>query len=886
MKDSNSLQLALLSGNVASIKILVADGAILSKEFATELLITNDIDKINHLSGAGGIEQGLFDVIDITDPQVIKAVIELNNIALIKKCLIRSDAHRFKMSLLQSRNTEIEIIDFIFTSDFVLSYDEEKAILREAIQTKLQNKVDYLKTKGITITNHTDLIDLTISLLMPTPEQTEELLKLNLSVEQISHLLAQAIKYGSVTVYNMLISREFLLSPEFLQNPLLAAIDKGDSDIVMQLIQMGANPSADDTIMRKAVTAAVPNPKVINILLDCGANPRALGCYLPVIAVDRYFALNNIQYLYIINILLKRIVQTPDKIDDLFKKYNNSSISPSMFKTAIKHMIKQSLTKPHQVAFDLLILQNDYLKRLAEYASDESLSRRANTHFNNYVEPFLLDKFNSYPGDSQVEKIEAIEKELKTFLLSQITKTCLMDPSANNKAIVDYIHQNSDKLIQGNDELIMSQFRKLVTSNELSAQVAWRAYDANAPYKHDFENLLTQQVSKNKIYTTSASADTLLRADEASLLVRYRLAIYFLEIQNLNQFNFIQQLADIRRANAIGQIDCPSCFPGTIGRIAKLGEGHPVLQLPPTRREIIVNQINAMVIKSFSEYLEEFGYKKGSDLYLSLVTIRPENAADVISRKIDFNEKMLTMRQSFIKKTFTNNKHITTINSALESANEPTLGDSDSMDITRELMDIAASGRSMQLHQRLNAYKPKEAELQRTPFKPTPNVIINNNPFLVAKTSLPAMFPADRIKLIMNDRIMRFIEYELVFDIFAKHFTHNQSELAKNWVNELFATAKNPSLEHRIQTFEKIISDDSIIQNQPQEVIFKLKMELLNVYNFGENSKRKIDKLISRVIKAHSSNEPIFNEILRSSLNTVINQLQERNKLTSHPPRP
>lgn len=268
-------------------------------------------------------------------------------------------------------------------------------------------------------------------------------------------------------------------------------------------------------------------------------------------------------------------------------------------------------------------------------------------------------------------------------------------------------------------------------------------------------------------------------------------------------------------------------------------------------------------------------YNQSLELFLSLATIRPENAADIIAGKTDYDENMVTLRQAFIKKTFGNNRHIAIINAALAAANEPPITEGDSMLINKELMDIAASGRSMQLHQRLDTFKAKELEQQPAPIEQASKTTVNNNPYLIAKQTLPANITADRKKEIIQDRLMRFIEFEFTSEIFGRYFPEQQSDLAKSWVNELFATNKNPTAESRIKTFEKLTEDEPMLQNQMQDILNELKVELLEARHQFLKTQIQTDSLVSRVLAAHKSNDPIFNAPLEGSLKTALAQIQK-----------
>lgn len=78
---------------------------------------------------------------------------------------------------------------------------------------------------------------------------------------------------------------------------------------------------------------------------------------------------------------------------------------------------------------------------------------------------------------------------------------------------------------------------------------------------------------------------------------------------------FIGQLADICRAHSEPtEADDPSCYPGTIGRLSKMGNGHPVAQLPLDVSEqlpVIFNSIVARTIQVAFAHCASYQEKRG-----------------------------------------------------------------------------------------------------------------------------------------------------------------------------------------------------------------------------------------------------------------------------------
>jgi len=157
-----------------------------------------------------------------------------------------------------------------------------------------------------------------------------------------------------------------------------------------------------------------------------------------------------------------------------------------------------------------------------------------------------------------------------------------------------------------------------------------------------------------------------LTSTEASDIMRKRVAYYYLAVIDDNFpeekdsriTNFIGYLCDIRRAHNTPldshTKDDPSCYPGTITRIANMGNFHPKVALPliMNPEDILMTILNPKIVALFSQNMENLPtLKEKKDLFLALTQLSSVNAKDATFGKDifeDFDEgAMLKMRNDF-----------------------------------------------------------------------------------------------------------------------------------------------------------------------------------------------------------------------------------------------
>jgi hypothetical protein len=195
---------------------------------------------------------------------------------------------------------------------------------------------------------------------------------------------------------------------------------------------------------------------------------------------------------------------------------------------------------------------------------------------------------------------------MRSLIRDMILKLILKETS--DLALQDFIKQNYDQLIEGNNNDLMDRARDLFSSNTNINHIAWRAFDRFAPVV-EWHNLFMPPLENTKVFSAGIIEDASeIDLTEASTDIIQRVSFYFIALNDKSikplmshenrETIFIGQIAEIMRAHNekdISGIDSPSCYPGTIGRIAGMGAGHPELQVVDPIDElsnIIFNMLN------------------------------------------------------------------------------------------------------------------------------------------------------------------------------------------------------------------------------------------------------------------------------------------------------
>ena len=242
-----------------------------------------------------------------------------------------------------------------------------------------------------------------------------------------------------------------------------------------------------------------------------------------------------------------------------------------------------------------------------ETSIEIALQNKASIFFEKIVKPRYDDKFWSHCARPNVKNetnkllcIEAIIEKIKDFLLNYLIQDT--DTPAHIKA---WIRASKAILLNSMHQrhyVVTQESHHILNSVSQEAQIAWRNFDEYAPSNNEWPNLLTTPQFTDSNYVVYDMVEGQRPTKYAAKnQCRLTLAYYFLalmddtltvEQKNVVSTSFVGQLADIRRAhNKLdgvddGRLDNPSCFPGTLTRIAKMGDFHPFIELPPEPEEI------------------------------------------------------------------------------------------------------------------------------------------------------------------------------------------------------------------------------------------------------------------------------------------------------------
>ncbi len=283
----------------------------------------------------------------------------------------------------------------------------------------------------------------------------------------------------------------------------------------------------------------------------------------------------------------------------------------------------------------------------AENAMADKAVKMANKHFKETVEPYFREKFlTNARTRSDAQALNAIEREIRELILNEIDKKAIEE---NDEATRAFIKKQKNNLILGKTHAMKASLA--VFNKHNSEQSAWRGYNPYAPTK-EWQNLLTPCTSKT-VYTTSAAFEGRLSGLDASTIVRKRVAFYYLAVMEgdddalkANRIaNFIDKLAEIRNTKGL---DDPSCFPGTLTRVAQMGAFHDVAQLPPSFDDVLLDTMRGKVLTAFKEKRKNLSNEQKEALCKALTLLTQASAPDLIKDASTYPEHYLALRQEFI----------------------------------------------------------------------------------------------------------------------------------------------------------------------------------------------------------------------------------------------
>ncbi|MCS5710523.1 ankyrin repeat domain-containing protein [Candidatus Berkiella aquae] len=836
----------------------------------------------------------LLDLINKNNMNGVKILLEQADIQISE-----NNSYRF-ISLALSKN--FEIASLLHQHGIRLSNDETWEIFKEAIGASrvrsfkeqsynnniLRYIITYMHDYGIS----EDSIIRNVLIQGQKNNQTSQMIKnlLNAGVSP-QKIFEHAVNLKKMNAIETLISEgvHFELSRGVGYAALLFAVDEGQRDLVEWLLTNGVDPKQNQSeIFMKAATAKVPDPAIVDALLDMAEADLKPQILAPFSALDMYTTTGITEYAEISFKLVTKILDNDVEELERFTSENEDADVDEL-KLKMYQELMRTLRPEHQAAFDILLHHSLSRRKEAESSMEDSLTRQANRHFEHKVEPSFKDAFLKYPGHNDMQRVEAIEREIKAYILDAICESCNADKNEDNQKLFEFINKNRSQLLNG-DEAISTKMRKLVVSNENSAQIAWRGYDQDAPHDLRFPNLLTPNTNTQQIFTTQSASPDALSIANASDIVRKRVAYYFIAEPDKNIF--LSQLADMRRAHEDFPIDSPTCFPGAIGRIARMGDGHPILQLPPTRRDVILKHVNAFIIRGYTHFLETIPPNNYEKSFYALAMLTEANAKDVLADKNEFDQSLLDIRNQFntyLKSLLLENSQmLKSIDEELAAIDEKEISDEEiKLEIEYAFTDLSGQGRSKEFYDRLQS-KRKENEVpeevsdskpvkEREKGKEKEKVREIENPYEIQiKSLLGSALPPPMLQQQLGSKLKKYIEFEIINQIFSQEAKVNNSErvalMALTLVDEIVSSSALSVSDIVQESFEKMrlqnFDEFSALKITEEEEEF-IKKQLCAKSSMNGLNKKQADILQEKIAGVFENSEK-----LSVSIDKVFNELR------------
>ncbi len=306
-----------------------------------------------------------------------------------------------------------------------------------------------------------------------------------------------------------------------------------------------------------------------------------------------------------------------------------------------------------------------------ESAMDFERTRQARSFFETTIEPAFRNRFwqrfvdqSSRVPTNSIIRMDEIISDIQRMILTRISTDMAVPErirswlSSNNR--IQILTETNHASYQ----VTLVESRQYLNSLTDVNMAAWRNFDYGAPQQ--------PRTPKEGIWVKLLSpplklVDSLALIEQ-KLRCRLMLAYYYLAVTDREQAPtsedfptidavieyrkgfFIGQLADICRAHSEPtEADDPSCYPGTIGRLSKMGNGHPVAQLPLDVSEqlpVIFNSIVARTIQVAFAHCDS--YQKKNSLYEAITTFTSFNATEILRNTIAYTKDLLALRNNFI----------------------------------------------------------------------------------------------------------------------------------------------------------------------------------------------------------------------------------------------
>lgn len=300
------------------------------------------------------------------------------------------------------------------------------------------------------------------------------------------------------------------------------------------------------------------------------------------------------------------------------------------------------------LALDILLKE----KKEKEKAKDqtvvhagESAERADLVRQERIVSVKLFSKYNSVLSNAPYNSnLELVEISIKQSILEEI--------SANtaSEEIKDFIIAHKSELAKGDVLELNARARELFSSKIDANHIAWRCYDKESPTRQ-YENLFVPQQQEKDIYSGVSKKITIATASD---IVRKKTALYYLaaideSTEELKSGKadrlkkFIYSLAEIRRGNNTegddDTIDTPSCYPGTLTRLAASVKCHPLFYTKENPEIVIRNIIKAEVTYELDKIINNSAVSPETKIkyFCAFSLIGLSNAQNIILGIEDFS---------------------------------------------------------------------------------------------------------------------------------------------------------------------------------------------------------------------------------------------------------
>lgn len=498
---------------------------------------------------------------------------------------------------------------------------------------------------------------------------------------------------------------------------------------------------------------------------------------------------------------------------------------------------------------NLMILANNKFAEIVNHYRNVLL--RDYAHYSNAQLQLVNDGSKSPKEiiEAELSVVPKIEDDIKSLLLATILFNA-KQRTPRDDATIRFVETNYSALLSGNSD-ILKQSLKVLTSCDDIAQIAWRAYHAIYPTL-GYDNLIAPMTLSDKtIYSTPEALESAPTLTEASLIVRRRLAYYYLALMdkeystNLEKRkkNFIELIAEMQRAhnedeNQFALPDRPSCFPGYLTRIAYTGDDHPIAELKLSSTAIIESYIRDHIFTKFTNLITFYDKNKISaeqllTIYKSIALIDTRNGVDIIldkfqcvladdpSSKLVLESKLADAREQFITMLGSPKSILKLINAELQKHNFPNLLTEEQLYfVERFIYDPGFKGNAQGIYDLL----PKQVQemvADKNVSKTSKSEGSQfTNPFIVPKNTSP------------NPLLARTYE--------RKKAQHETFEAMKSFVSDIIKEETSNTNLNNLFNWQEFLND--FCQEFPgweSPPIDTSKQEKLKMYlNDGDNQKR------------------------------------------------